>query len=210
MNSSWSNIEVELIVDRYFQMLSDELNGKTYSKADQRRILIPLLSGRSEGSIEFKHQNISAVLISLGQPYIKGYLPRFNYQKILQEKVIEYLTRNSNIEDQFKSFADKRSVLPILKVKFEKLLVEAPSLSKISEPTSVYDYHPIKINYLEREQRNQSLGKSGEELVLHFEKWNLMQIGKENLADQVKWISQEEGDGTGFDILSKNITSVAS
>src|SRR5690606_12343154 len=28
--------------------------------------------------------------------------------------------------------------------------------------------------------------------------------GKGNLADQVKWISKDEGDGAGFDILSRN------
>jgi hypothetical protein len=42
-------------------------------------------------------------------------------------------------------------------------------------------------------------------LVLQFEKWNLNRIGKEKLAEQVRWISQEEGDGAGFDILSKNL-----
>jgi len=84
MADSWSNIEVELIVADYFILLSAELKGEHYSKADHCRALVPLLSGRSGGSIEFKHQNISAVLINLGQQYIKGYLPRYNYQKILK------------------------------------------------------------------------------------------------------------------------------
>ena len=44
----------------------------------------------------------------------------------------------------------------------------------------------------------------GEELVLHYEKWQLTAAWKENLADQVLWISKEEGDGAGFDILSRN------
>jgi hypothetical protein len=205
MSDSWSNIEVELIVADYFQMLSFELKGYSYSKAEHRRNLLPLLNERSEGSIEFKHQNISAVLINLGQPYINGYLPRYNYQKILEDKVIDYLTRNINIEDQFKFFADKKVILPDSTLKFEKLIVEAPKLSVAEEPLPAYYRNPIKINYLEREQRNQSLGKSGEEFVLHYEKWNLNQIGKEKLADQVRWISQEEGDGSGFDILSKNL-----
>ncbi len=74
MSDSWSNIEVELIIADYFQMLSLELKGDSYSKAEHRRSLIPLLTNRSDGSVEFKHQNISAVLINLGQPYIKGYL----------------------------------------------------------------------------------------------------------------------------------------
>lgn len=205
MSDSWSNIEVELIVADYFQMFSAELKGESYSKAEHRRYLLPLLNSRSEGSIEFKHQNISAVLIYLGQPYIKGYLPRYNYQKILEDKVIDYLTRNIKIEDQFRIFADKEIRLPVSGFEFEKLIVEPPSLSHVDEPMPSYHRNPIKINYLEREQRNQNLGKSGEELVMHYEKWNLSRIGKEKLAEQVKWISKEEGDGAGFDILSKNL-----
>lgn len=92
MDISWSNKEVELIIADYFKMLTDELAGSSVNKAEHRRCLLPLLNNRSEGSIEFKHQNISAVLINLGQPYIIGYLPRFNFQKMLEEKVIEYLT----------------------------------------------------------------------------------------------------------------------
>jgi hypothetical protein len=204
MADSWANIEVELIIADYFQMLSAELKGEAYSKAEHRRYLSPLLNSRSDGSIEFKHQNISAVLVYLGQPYIRGYLPRYNYQKALLDKVIDYLTRNINIEEQFRHFADKKIILPYPKLKFEKLIVEAPALSVVSEPSIGYNRNPIKINYLEREQRNQSLGKSGEELVIQYEKWNLIRIGKEKLAEQVKWISQEEGDGAGFDILSRN------
>jgi hypothetical protein len=200
---NWSKIEVELIVADYFQMLSNELIGKEYVKAEHRKKLLPLLNNRSEGSIEFKHQNISAVLINLGQPYIKGYLPRFNYQKILEESVISFLTNNINIEDEFKMFADKE-VLTNSKVNFDKLLVEPPKVDYAAEPNILYKNNPIKINYLEKEQSNTKLGKLGEELVLQYEKWKLILNGKENLAEGIRWISKEEGDGAGFDILSKN------
>ena len=200
---SWSNYEVELIVTDYFQMLSDELTGKPYKKSEHRKNLLPLLNNRSEGSIEFKHQNISAVLINFGQPYIKGYLPRYNYQKILEEIVINYLYNNLGIEDKFKQFADKDVHIKST-VNFEKLIIEPPVLVLVAEPSPSYHRSPIKVNYLEREQSNNKLGKSGEELVLHYEKWVLIKNGKDNLAELVRWISKEEGDGAGFDILSKN------
>lgn len=200
----WSEIEVELIVADYFLMLSEELTGIAYKKTEHRKKLLPLLNNRSEGSIEFKHQNISAVLINLGQPYIKGYLPRFNYQKILAEKVINYLSNNLSIEDKFKTFADKNDLI-LPNVNFEKIIADPPVNQTVSEPSPFYHRSPIKINYLEREQNNNKLGKSGEELIVQYEKWNLVQLGKENLAQQIRWISKEEGDGAGFDILSKNI-----
>lgn len=105
MSIVWSNIEVELIIADYFDMLSYELSGRHYSKAEHRRYIMPLLNNRSEGSIEFKHQNISAVLVNLGQPFIKGYLPRYNYQKILEDKVLSYLVQNISIEEHFNQFA---------------------------------------------------------------------------------------------------------
>lgn len=201
--SSWTEREVELIVSDYFNMLAAELTAQIYSKAEHRRSLLPLLNNRSEGSIEFKHQNISAVLINLGQLYIRGYLPRFNYQKNLENKVVEYLIADNSIENKFKAYVEKE-ISPLPFNQFENLIVEAPSLSKLSEPAPAYSKSPVKINYLEREQRNTSLGTAGEDFILSYEKWNLSRIGKDKLAEQVKWISKEEGDGCGFDILSKN------
>ena len=60
--TDWSQEEVGLIVADYFTMLENELLHKEYSKAEHRRSLAPKLGGRSEGAIEFKHANISAVL----------------------------------------------------------------------------------------------------------------------------------------------------
>ena len=203
MPSPWSNIEVELIVADYFAMLEAELAGIHFSKADHRRKIQIFLNDRSGGSIEFKHQNISAVLAKFGQPFIKGYLPRYNYQLLLEEKVIDYLTSNLNLEKSFDSFAEKVVSSTQLRVNYEKLLVEPPSGNEFSEPFEVYKRNPVKINYLEREQNNRRLGIIGEEIVVKFEKLNLIKIGKEKLADKIEWISKEQGDGAGFDILSK-------
>ena len=86
---NWSNVEIELIVDDYFEMLEDEVNGRSINKAAHNRTLLPKLNGRSRGSIEFKHCNISAVLSDSGRPIIEGYQPRPNVQKLLVEIVNE-------------------------------------------------------------------------------------------------------------------------
>ena len=201
---AWTDTEVELIIADYFSMLSDQSLGKPYNKAQHRKNLLSHLNNRSEGSIEFKHQNISAVLKNLGQPYIKGYLPRFNYQGILEEKVIHYLEQHKSIEIAFKAFADQE-IISLPKISdFENLLVNAPASKVFNEPSNIgYNRNPIKINYLEREQKNTQLGALGEELIFQYEKWNLIRLGKEDLASQVIWTSKELGDGAGFDILSK-------
>lgn len=200
----WTPEEVALIVRDYFEMFKFENEHLKYSKADHRRSLRPLLNDRSEGSIEFKHQNISAVLANMGLPYIRGYKPRFNYQKqLLEKEVADFIVKNKvPFEQFFKRFSDEAVSLKA-KVDFDSIVDQDPpegSEVKDDEPL----YRPIKINYLEREQNNRELGERGEDLVIQFEKWRLIKAGRENLADRIEWVSKEKGDGTGYDILSKN------
>jgi hypothetical protein len=64
----WSKTEVRLIVADYFDMLEEEVLGKPLNKTEHRKVLSPQLAGRSDGSIVFKHANISAVLAGQGLP----------------------------------------------------------------------------------------------------------------------------------------------
>lgn len=203
MNEDWTNNEVELIIQDYFKMFQLELEQQKYNKSEHRQILLPLLNNRSNGSIEFKHQNISAVLANMGQPYIKGYKPRSNYQQILEEQVARFLREHRiTLEEKFEHFADTVIATAYDQINFETIIADEPEPSQVqeSEPT----YRPIKINYLEKEQNNRNLGEKGEKLVIAYEQWRLIKAGKENLADRIEWISKEKGDGTGYDILSKN------
>ena len=66
MAQDWTRAEVEAAVADYFAMLRAERSGVPYNKTEHRRGLSKLLNGRTDGSIERKHQNISAALIELG------------------------------------------------------------------------------------------------------------------------------------------------
>ena len=83
----WSPDEDAAIVADYLEMLEAERAGRPYSKAAHRRALLPKLDGRSEGSIEFKHRNISAAMERLGLPTIKGYVPAANIQAALIDEI---------------------------------------------------------------------------------------------------------------------------
>ena len=72
MPEDWTREEVEIVVTEYFEMLAKEQAGISYSKTQTRQRILPLLKNRSNGSVEFKNQNISAVLARMGQPYIPG------------------------------------------------------------------------------------------------------------------------------------------
>ena len=116
----WSENEVRLIVADYFKMLEAELLDKPFKKSDHRKALIPQLAGRSKGSIEFKHQNVSAVLVELGLPYIEGYKPRSNYQSILATEVEAFL-------GQRPGFLQQLAAAPRLNPTQPKLVAQLPS-----------------------------------------------------------------------------------
>ena len=61
-----------------------------------------------------------------------------------------------------------------------------------------------KIDFSGRDARNRELGRAGEELVFEHEQRVLTDAGRSDLAKQVRWISQEEGDGAGYDIASSS------
>lgn len=88
VSQAWSDEELEAAVEAYFMMLDQELNGEEYNKAGVNRDLRNgQLLNRSKGSIEFRMQNISAVLYMLRYPIIQGYLPRGNVGTEVSERI---------------------------------------------------------------------------------------------------------------------------
>jgi len=71
-------------------MLADELAGRHYVKSHHNAALRQLI-GRTAGSVERKHMNISAVLTELGLPTINGYKPFSNFQEALGRTIERYL-----------------------------------------------------------------------------------------------------------------------
>jgi len=204
--SDWSEGEVRLIVADYFEMLEAELHGKAFKKSDHRKALVPHLAGRSEGSIEFKHQNVSGVLVELGLPYIEGYKPRSNYQSILAAEVESFL-------DQRPGFLQQLAAAPKLNPTQAKLvaqpnlglIIEAPP-EKIIAPAATskpwLSRRTRHVDFAERDAANRQLGKLGEQFVFDLERYRLNQAGRDDLAQKVVWASRDVGEGLGFDIIS--------
>jgi hypothetical protein len=201
----WSLIEVEAIAADYFDMLTKEVQGQSYNKTAHRNALASQLNNRSAGSIERKHQNISAVLIGVGYPYISGYKPLANYQRLLAEVVVNRVVSDRELASIVKAAVSAPATA--LQISDIIAAVEEPPSSK------PYTYKPVKesaistlilppVNYLEREARNVSLGRAGEEFVLKFERERLSKAGAGKLAAKVEHISVTQGDDLGFDIRS--------
>lgn len=71
IGTNWQDDELDAIVADYFAMLAADLSGQPYIKSKHSAALMAQI-GRTHRSVEFKHQNISAVLDVLGMPWIPG------------------------------------------------------------------------------------------------------------------------------------------
>jgi hypothetical protein len=204
--TEWSDQENDLIVADYFDMLGAELRGEKRSKARHRRALVSLLNQRTEGSVEFKHQNISAVLLGLGQPWIVGYKPASQFQLSLVDAVMRLLESRSDwllpqrnrpegSEGREKGWGE--SGVPLW-------IGPPPTVSNAPPPIDPERMAFIarKYDVAERDARNRALGKAGEEIVLNHETATLKAAGRNDLAAKVRWTAQDDGDGLGFDIQS--------
>jgi hypothetical protein len=201
----WSLEEVAATVADYFVMLDHELRGESYSKKEHNRRLQGLLRDRSAGAIEFKHANISAVLIELGFPYIDGYKPRANYQELLREVVTTRLDADKRLE----SAAELIVAAPVVEAPAVRALSDVLVLPPNRERERNRSYErraaPMPrrgVNYLEREARNASLGSAGERFILNLEHQRLWEAGRRQLAERIEHVSQTQGDGLGYDVIS--------
>jgi Domain of unknown function (DUF3883) len=198
----WSREEVEAIVADYLQMLTLELAGQSYNKAEHRRTLQGKLNGRSNGSVEFKHCNISAAMIDCGFPYIRGYQPRSNYQALLGIVVEEQVSTKTMLDEAALAAVQQPAIAPN-QINFSRVKSDAPTKQhRTQESVALPIFKAIKRDYFEREALNRSLGLAGEEFIVQFEHWRLIELGQSRLADRVEHVSQSKGDGLGYDVLS--------
>ncbi len=79
-------------------MLKRELSGEEFTKTVENAQLRRHLDDRSKGAVEFKFQNISAVLIENGWPRIKGYKPQSNFQQSLRDEVVRQVEADSALQ----------------------------------------------------------------------------------------------------------------
>jgi hypothetical protein len=205
----WSEAEVALVVADYFAMLEKELRGESYSKVGHNAALRPLLAGRSKPSVEFKHANISAVLVRLGLPYIRGYKPRSNYQELLAVGVEVYLAANPGYLGLMAgSPVVDPPTRPSAPTDPDSAFDDPPEEVILPEPGKPWVIRRVTrhIDFAERDARNRRLGRMGEEFVVELERHRLDRAGRPDLAKRVDWVSESVGDGLGFDVESFDTT----
>jgi hypothetical protein len=202
MAADWTDEQNDAIVADYFAMLAKDIAGQAYSKAAHNRMLQAVI-GRPRGSIEYKHQNISAVLKGLGEDWIPGYKPAFNFQASLADAVVRWLDRHP---DWLARAARAGTGLSSSGLGEETMLWigPPPTLSNAPPPDELEQMTAIarKYDVAERDVRNRALGRAGEQRVLDHERASLLAAGRTDLAERVRWVSHLDGDGAGYDVQS--------
>ena len=199
-NEAWTDEENDLIVADYFAMLVCDITKRPYNKAEHRRGLAPLLRNRSEASIEFKHQNISAVLKGFGEDWIIGYKPAFNFQASLVDAVARWL----HINPAWLGTTSSALTANGFQEGAQLWIGPPPTQSNQPPPQELEQMLTIarKFDVAGRDERNRVLGRAGEALVFEHERTTLTVAGRRDLAQRVRWVSDEDGDGAGYDIAS--------
>lgn len=198
-NGPWTDEENDLIVADYFAMLVDDLAGKPLNKAASYRQLADRID-RSVKAIEYKHQNISAVLKALGETWLTGLAPAFNFQSSLEDAVLRWM----NSHPEWLLRAPGNRPLTHLHDAAQIWIGPPPTLSNQPPPQELDLMLRIarKSDVAGRDERNRVLGRAGEERVLAYERSVLRAAGRHDLARKVRWVSEEDGDGAGYDIAS--------
>ncbi len=198
----WQDDELDVIVAAYFAMLAADISGQPYVKSRHSAAVMARI-GRTHRSVEFKLENISAVLDELGMPWIPGYKPKKNYQNAIFDAIDRYLTNHPAALEPTQS-------LPHPPPLSDEIFVTLPTRTAANERIPERLQRLVqKFDPVERDHRNRSLGKAGEAFVVDLERRHLTEADRPDLARKVRWIATEDGDGAGYDVLSFNIEGQA-
>src|ERR1700684_2327415 len=155
IGTNWQGDALDAIAADSFAMLAAELSGQPYVKARHSAALMAQI-GRTHRSVEFKHQNISAVLDELGMPWIPGYKPKRNYQNAIFDAIDRYLTSHPAV-------LEPAAVVPAPSPAPTEIFAAPPPLAVPTEPIPERLRRLVqKFDPVERDHRNRSLGKAGE------------------------------------------------
>ncbi|GAA1884728.1 hypothetical protein GCM10009715_33710 [Paeniglutamicibacter psychrophenolicus] len=199
VGTAWSDSENYATIEAYFSLFIADLHGEPINKAATYRKLAGQF-GRAPKAFEFKMLNISAVLVRLGWPYLRGLMPKANYQGSLEIAVAKHIVDRSPTD--FALLENSEPVeFPVSPV--DLVLRPVPQflnggLLESGNP----EVNAAKRDYAAIEAANSSLGLAGELAVAENETRLLFLAGHKKLANKVEHVSQTQGDGIGYDVLS--------
>lgn len=199
---AWSDEEAALTVAAYLDMFRRDLAGEQVVKSREYAAIAEQLDHRSPKAVEYKFQNISAVLVELDLPPMDGLRPAWNYQNSLYSIVAAQVGQAADLLAVVEAVASAPPSIPAIE-DILNALESPPEAEKnhVASPPQRPRTGQHR-DYLAVERRNAALGRSGEAFALQFEIARLRRAGAPKLADRIEHVSATQGDGLGFDIRS--------
>lgn len=194
---------VRAAIREYFAILETDLRGREAGEDDGRW---RTGTGADHVARERHHRYISATLLEHGLPYVRSRPPLPGPPAGLRQAVGRYLRNHPEIFLWMETAVFRRE--PVRDFARENLL------HVLAEPPPPHGYGAERLppdeasligaDFLAGEQRNRSLARAGERLVLEFERQRLRALGLEEHANTVEHAAAEHGDGAGYDVQSWN------
>ena len=164
---------------------------------------MPRLRNRSDASVEFKRRNVSAVLKGMGEDWMD---PATGPPSISRRGLRTRWpggwrpTRHGCIARRARTMPGQTGMREAAQL----WVGPPPTLSNRPPPQELEQMLGIarRFDAAGRDERNRALGRAGEALALAHERAVLAGAGRGDLAQAVRWVSDEEGDGAGYDIAS--------
>lgn len=103
------------------------------------------------------------------------------------DDAVEYANKSLSIEIDFDNIQFKQVAVPTIKRK--------PKSASSGVASKDQDY-------IRRYKNKKKIGDIGEDLVIYLEAKKLTDLGRSDLAQKIKHVSKQEGDGLGYDIIS--------
>jgi hypothetical protein len=150
---------------------------------------------RSRDAVDYEFQNIDGILFEAGLPRLNRATAK-NVQRLLRYVTLDPLAQHSEVFESSKRIVVTTSTEEVF---VEALIIDASILDLDNDVSSL---KATKIDFSRRDAANRNLGRSGEEFVLELEQKRLKELGRPDLAEKVRWVSKDDGDGLGYDIAS--------
>lgn len=207
LNKGIAEIETK-IFEYYTNQLEIFFNNYLYRKRSSNTHFQKALSTFSK-----LLDSLEALNKSLITPYLKIQLR--DYKSYVLDRKINILSYNSVSQSTPKDVLENKSEYektpdpkPLyIDSKTPDITPVNPLLKKIGStkttpPEYLYKNFRTIYNWDEINKNKKETGIKGEYVALYLEKYFLEAIGKKDLADKVRHVSVEDGDGMGYDILS--------
>jgi hypothetical protein len=93
----------------------------------------------------------------------------------------------------------------IIEPEIKPEILETISATQLTSISDKIDFNGRIVNFIQNGIENKHIGDLGELWVMKYEINKLKNSNNPHLIDKIKHVSKDEGDGTGFDILSYDI-----